>query len=296
MPRRRACGPGARSSTASCATCPPSPRTASRSRCSSMPASWSTCRISTETGAAGRRPVPHRAAVHDRRAHALGGRAAGALQRRVRRGRRQARHLPHPRHRRRQDPALHAVRRGGEPGARLARHPHRPRPAGPAARPGPRPAEGRRRAAPEDHVPDGRDLRRVRARQGDRASARRPISPATATRCRPSLKLGVMLEVPSLLFQIKEICASADFVSVGSNDLMQFLFAADRENRRVADRFDPLSAPVAAGPEARRRARRRRRLPGDGLRRDRRQAARGHGADRPRLPLAVHVARPPSAR
>ncbi|MBF9232760.1 phosphoenolpyruvate--protein phosphotransferase [Microvirga alba] len=58
------------------------------------------------------------------------------------------------------------------------------------------------------------------------------------------LKLGVMLEVPSLLFQLKEICASADFVSVGSNDLMQFLFAIDRENRRVADRFDPLSAPM----------------------------------------------------
>lgn len=58
------------------------------------------------------------------------------------------------------------------------------------------------------------------------------------------LKLGVMLEVPSLLFQLKEICDSADFISIGSNDLMQFLFAIDRENRRVADRFDPLSAPM----------------------------------------------------
>ncbi|HLM40160.1 MAG TPA: phosphoenolpyruvate--protein phosphotransferase [Microvirga sp.] len=58
------------------------------------------------------------------------------------------------------------------------------------------------------------------------------------------LKLGVMLEVPSLLFQLKEICESADFVSIGTNDLMQFLFAVDRENRRVADRFDPLSAPM----------------------------------------------------
>ena len=57
------------------------------------------------------------------------------------------------------------------------------------------------------------------------------------------LKLGVMLEVPSLLFQIDEICAMADFISVGSNDLMQFLFAVDRDNRMVANRFDPLSAP-----------------------------------------------------
>jgi phosphotransferase system enzyme I (PtsP) len=58
------------------------------------------------------------------------------------------------------------------------------------------------------------------------------------------LKLGVMLEVPSLLFQLKEICESADFISLGTNDLMQFFFAIDRENRRVADRFDPLSAPM----------------------------------------------------
>jgi len=54
------------------------------------------------------------------------------------------------------------------------------------------------------------------------------------------IKLGVMVEVPSLLFQIDEIAAEADFLSVGSNDLMQFLFAADRENPRMADRFDPL--------------------------------------------------------
>ena len=58
------------------------------------------------------------------------------------------------------------------------------------------------------------------------------------------LKVGAMLEVPSLLFQLKEICAVADFLSIGSNDLMQFLFAVDRENRRVADRFDPLSGAM----------------------------------------------------
>jgi len=45
-----------------------------------------------------------------------------------------------------------------------------------------------------------------------------------------SIKLGVMVEVPSLLFEIDELAARADFMSVGSNDLMQFFFAADREN------------------------------------------------------------------
>jgi phosphotransferase system enzyme I (PtsP) len=57
-------------------------------------------------------------------------------------------------------------------------------------------------------------------------------------------RLGVMVEVPSLLFEIDEIAREADFLSVGSNDLMQFLFAVDRENRRVANRFDPLSVPA----------------------------------------------------
>src|SRR6202020_2080423 len=53
--------------------------------------------------------------------------------------------------------------------------------------------------------------------------------------------LGVMVEVPSLLWQLDEIAAAADFLSVGSNDLMQYLYAVDRDNSRVGQRFDPLS-------------------------------------------------------
>ncbi len=53
-----------------------------------------------------------------------------------------------------------------------------------------------------------------------------------------------MVEVPSLLFQLDELLERVDFLSVGSNDLMQFLYAADRGNTRVSKRFDPLSAPV----------------------------------------------------
>src|SRR5215217_2336960 len=53
-----------------------------------------------------------------------------------------------------------------------------------------------------------------------------------------------MVEVPSLLFQLDELLERADFLSVGSNDLVQFLYAADRGNSLVASRFDPISAPV----------------------------------------------------
>src|SRR2546426_1300844 len=58
------------------------------------------------------------------------------------------------------------------------------------------------------------------------------------------VEIGTMLEVPSLLYQLDELLDRADFLSVGSNDLVQFFYAADRGNSRVADRFDAISAPV----------------------------------------------------
>ncbi len=59
-------------------------------------------------------------------------------------------------------------------------------------------------------------------------------------------QLGVMIEVPALLWQLDQLLPLVDFVSVGSNDLLQFLYAADRTNVHVAQRFDPLSSPVLA--------------------------------------------------
>ncbi len=61
-----------------------------------------------------------------------------------------------------------------------------------------------------------------------------------------SIKIGVMLEVPALLWQLPALCRRVDFLSIGTNDLLQFLFACDRGNPRLADRYDPLSAPMLA--------------------------------------------------
>ncbi|WEX09007.1 phosphoenolpyruvate--protein phosphotransferase [Chelativorans sp. AA-79] len=58
-----------------------------------------------------------------------------------------------------------------------------------------------------------------------------------------SLKLGAMIEVPALLWQLEEFMQAVDFVSVGSNDLFQFVTATDRGNTLISDRFDPLSVP-----------------------------------------------------
>ena len=58
------------------------------------------------------------------------------------------------------------------------------------------------------------------------------------------VEVGSMVEVPSLLYQLDELLDRVDFLSVGSNDLVQFLYAVDRGNPRVSNRFDALSAPV----------------------------------------------------
>jgi phosphotransferase system, enzyme I, PtsP len=59
-----------------------------------------------------------------------------------------------------------------------------------------------------------------------------------------AIAIGLMLEVPALIWQLPALVGRADFISVGTNDLVQFLFAADRGNPRLAGRYDPLSPPV----------------------------------------------------
>jgi phosphotransferase system enzyme I (PtsP) len=58
------------------------------------------------------------------------------------------------------------------------------------------------------------------------------------------LDVGAMIEAPALLWHLDALLPMTDFVSVGTNDLMQYLFAADRGNPLVSDRYDPLSPPA----------------------------------------------------
>lgn len=56
--------------------------------------------------------------------------------------------------------------------------------------------------------------------------------------------VGIMLETPGMAWALQHVIAEVDFVSVGANDLMQYFYAADRQNARVSDRYDVLSPPA----------------------------------------------------
>jgi phosphotransferase system, enzyme I, PtsP len=58
------------------------------------------------------------------------------------------------------------------------------------------------------------------------------------------VEVGVMVEAPALAWSIPDLKGRADFLSIGTNDLMQYFFAADRGNARVSERYDILSAPA----------------------------------------------------
>ena len=59
-----------------------------------------------------------------------------------------------------------------------------------------------------------------------------------------AIRYGVMLEVPSLAEQLDLLAPKLSFISVGTNDLTQFLFAADRSNPKLAERYDWLSPSI----------------------------------------------------
>ncbi len=70
---------------------------------------------------------------------------------------------------------------------------------------------------------------------------------AEARRIRPSperLSIGTMLEIPALMWQLPELLKETDFISIGTNDLLQFLFAADRGTPSLYERYDVLSQPM----------------------------------------------------
>lgn len=56
----------------------------------------------------------------------------------------------------------------------------------------------------------------------------------------PKPRIGIMLEVPSMVFMLPHLANRIDFISVGTNDLTQYILAVDRNNTRVASIYDSL--------------------------------------------------------
>lgn len=55
--------------------------------------------------------------------------------------------------------------------------------------------------------------------------------------CNGDIKTGMMMETPAAAIQVKEFCREVDFMSIGTNDLIQYLLAVDRSNERVSQYF-----------------------------------------------------------
>jgi len=88
-------------------------------------------------------------------------------------------------------------------------------------------------------VADFDGARALLDRELDRAAARGWALPNP-------IRVGAMLEVPALMWQLDDLLQRVDFLSVGSNDLIQFFFACDRNNARLGERYDLLSGAALA--------------------------------------------------
>lgn len=77
-------------------------------------------------------------------------------------------------------------------------------------------------------------VRRLMDRELARAKDEGYVAPS-------DLRIGAMIEVPSIFWQLDQLLDRADFLAVGSNDLLQYMFAADRGDPKLAHRYDTLS-------------------------------------------------------
>ncbi len=205
----------------------------------------------------GRGPLPHRGRLPVEQRAADGGLPGRALRPGGRAVRQRGRGVPRARHRRGQVPAVRAAGARGEPLHRPARAAAAAAPSGgpdAAADAGHRPRLGPRQGL--DHVPMLADAQDLDAALELFEMARRQVEEAGHP-VGARVRQGVMIEVPSAVPMLPEILERVDFGSVGTNDLVQYLLAADRNSERMAEAYDPFHPAVIRTLQSVRRAARR---------------------------------------
>ena len=237
------------------------------------------------------RPVPHRAAVHDRRRPSRGSSS--------RRGSTRRSSMPPATGRWCSARSMSAATRccpisarskEENPAHRLARHPHGARPAGAVPHPDQGAAQGGGGRELRIMLPMIADV--VGVRGGPRADRPRGDDPQAPWPARAeALMVGAMIEVPALLWQLDRILPLGRF-RLGRLERPDAVPVRRRPQQYAGGR--PLRRAQSGGAQgASRRSSRRgeaTRRAAHSMRRDGRQAARGHGADRARLPLDLHGA------
>ncbi len=87
-------------------------------------------------------------------------------------------------------------------------------------------------------------LEEMRSVRGDGRNARKRVAGRGRHAATADVPIGMMLEVPAAAVSIDALLDEVDFVSIGSNDLVQYLMAADRDNPKVSHLCQPLSPAV----------------------------------------------------
>ena len=122
--------------------------------------------------------------------------------------------------------------------------------------------------------------RRGAARSAQRAGRSAPGSRDSAARTAGALRVGVMIEVPSAAFTADLLAAKSDFLTIGTNDLIQCCLAVDRTDERVSHLYEPLHPAILRLLRHVRRAAARRRGAAVGVRGDGVGSCRAAAADR----------------